>query len=38
MRAVVSSILHAPMALQEMVLAAWLIDGGFAAPQPEVGR
>jgi hypothetical protein len=37
-RTVVSSILHAPMALQEMVLAVRLIAGGFAALRPEVVR
>ncbi len=38
MRTVVSSILHAPMALQETVLAVWLITRSFAAPHPEVVR
>ncbi len=38
MRTVVSSIRYAPMALQEIVLAVWLIDGGFAAAQSEVVR
>jgi len=38
MSTAVSSILHAPTALQETVLAAWLMAPGFAAPQPEVVR
>jgi hypothetical protein len=38
MRTIDSSILYAPMALQEMVPAVWLITRGFAAPQPEVVR
>jgi hypothetical protein len=32
------SVLHIPMALQELVLAGWLIARGFATPQPEGAR
>ena len=32
------SLLHLPMALQELVLAGWLIARGFATPQPEGAR
>lgn len=38
MRTIRSSILYAPMASQEMVLAVWLITRSFGAPQPEVVR
>lgn len=38
MRTMVLSILSTPMALQETVLAAWLITRGFAARQPEAVR
>jgi hypothetical protein len=33
-----STLLYAPMALQEMVLALWLIARGFTASQHEAAR